>query len=196
MTAFDLLFLALALATLATLVAAAAAALRGRRARALLLLRRLGIGVVVYFCVVLLVSLATPRRQLRLGEDRCADDWCIAVAGVRRESAAGVQLYTVSLRLSSRARRVAQRERSVAVYLRDQSGRRYDPLSDAGAVPFDTLLRAGESVTAARHFRVPAGIPVQGLVIAREGVGGRVPACCIIGDENSLLHRRPLVAFP
>ncbi len=195
MTLFDLLFLALALAAIATLAAAALAALRGHRARALLLLRRLGIAAALYLGVVLLVSLATPRRWVKLGEDRCADDWCVAVAGVRRDSAADEELYTVSLRLSSRARRVSQRERSLAVYLRDRAGRRYDPLPDVGEVPFDTLLRAGESLEAVRRFRVPAGAAVQGLVIAREGFGGRFPGCCIIADENSLLHRRPMVAI-
>ncbi len=195
MTPFDLLFLALALGALVTLAAAAMAALRGRRARALALLGRLGIAAAAYFTVVLGVSLAAPPRRLQLGEDRCADDWCVAVTGVRRERAGAEQQYQVRLRLSSRARGISQRERFVAVYLRDRNGRRYDPLPEPGAVPFDTLLRPGESVEAMRRFRVPAGVVVQGLVIAREGLGGRIPACCIIGDENSLLHRRPMLAI-
>ena len=43
-------------------------------------------GVVVfwaiYLCVVIAVSLSTPRREIAMGEDRCFDDWCIAVESI------------------------------------------------------------------------------------------------------------------
>lgn len=192
MTVFDLLFLVLFFACVGTLIVAAVTALRGRRARAAVILRRLGIGVALYFCAVILVSALSPQRFSTVGADQCSDDWCIAVQAVRRDTTSAGIGYEVTFRLASRARRVAQRERFVTVYLRDQRGRRYAPVTEASAVPFDTLLKSGESVRAIRRFLVPAGARVAGLVVARGG-GGWFPGCCIIADEGSLLHRRTLV---
>lgn len=194
MTLFDLLFVVLFLAGAGILIVALVGALRGRRARALVLLRRLGIVAALYFCALLLISALTPQRYLAIGDDQCSDDWCIAVQAVHRESTSLGLQYDVTFRLSSRARRVAQRERFVAVYLRAERGREYPPLADANAVPFDTLLQAGETVSATRRFLVPSDANIVGLVITRAG-GGRFPGCCIIADEASLLHRRTLVTL-
>jgi len=78
------------------------------------------------------------------------------------------------------------------VYLRDERGGRYAPVTEVGAVPFDTLLQPGETVAATRRFLVPAEARVAGLVVARGG-GGWFPGCCIIGEQGSLLHRRTIV---
>lgn len=192
MTIFDLLFLASFVAAVVTLTVAAISAVRGRGRRALMMLKRLGVAIAIYFCLLLLTSALTPQRYAAIGDEQCSDDWCIAVSGARVDSTGSRVRYDVTLRLSSRALRVAQRERFVAVYLRDDQGRRYDPDADPNAVPFDTLLHAGESIDAVRHFTVPAGTTMEGLVVAREG-GGRFPGCCIIGDESSLFHRRTVV---
>jgi len=165
-TVFDLLFLVLFLACVGTLIVAAITALRGRRARALVILRRLGIAVALYFCALILVSALSPQRFSTVGADQCSDDWCIAVQAVRRDTTSAGIGYEMTFRLASRARRVAQRERFVAVYLRDQRGRRYAPVAEASEVPFDTLLKPGESARAIRRFLVPADARVAGLVVA------------------------------
>lgn len=192
MTIFDLLFGVLFLIGVTSLLVASGAALLQRRARALVILRRLSIVAALYVCVLILVSVLTPRRLLALGEDQCSDDWCIAVQAVRRDTTRGDVGYEVAFRLSSRARGVAQRERFVAVYLRDERGHRYGPVAAASAVPFDTLLSPGQAIVAVRRFMVPARAGAVGLVVAREG-GGWFPGCCIIGDEGSLFHRRAIV---
>jgi hypothetical protein len=192
MTAFDLLFLVVALACIGTLISAAIAALRGRNARALAILRRLSIAIAVYLCVLVLVSALTPQRFSTVGAEQCSDDWCIAVQSVRSDTTTAGIRYDVTFRLASKARRVAQRERFVVAYLRDERGTRYDPVTDASAIPFDTLLQPGQVVAATRRFLVPTDVKLTGLVIARGG-GGRFPGCCIIGDEGSLLHRRTIV---
>jgi hypothetical protein len=190
-TLFDLLFLLLFLIGAVTLGVAGIAAVRGKRVAALAMLRRLGVFTVAYLAVVAIVSLATPRRFIALGDDQCSDDWCIAATGVRRSPGPGGVSYEVTFRVSSRARRVAQRERGVTVYLRDGRGHRYDP--DPGAdVPFDVMLEPGQAVTTTRAFTVPFGVPIVGLVIAKGGAFP-FPGCCIIGDEGSLLHRRTVV---
>lgn len=192
MTIFDLLFITLFLAAVGTLIVAAVVALRGRRARALRILQRLGIMAALYLFIVVGVAAVTPQRFLHVGDDQCSDDWCIAVEGVRHDSTSAGTDYGVTFRLASRARRVAQRERFVAVYLRDTRGRRYDPVADTTVIPFDTLLQPGETLAATRRFVVPRDADVVGLVIAREG-GGWFPGCCIIGDESSFFHKRTIV---
>jgi hypothetical protein len=187
-TVFDLAFGLLFLTGLGTLLTAGYQALRGRRSQALGLLKRCGLVAGIYLATVAAVSLATPRRFVPLGEKQCSDDWCISVTGSRREVTPQGPSLVVDFQLSSRARRAPQRERFVAVYLKDSAGARYAPVPRTGEVPFDTLLAPGASVLAPRAFAVPTGVAIDGVVIAREGAG-RFPGCCIIGDEGSLLHK-------
>jgi hypothetical protein len=190
MTVFDLLFVAVFLAAVVLLVLAGVTALRGRRAPALALLCRLGIMAGVYLGIVILVSLVSPRRVLNRGEEQCWDDWCIAVTDAHRQPAADGQSYEVTLRVSSRARRRAQRERGVRVYLMDDRGRCYDAVSDPAAVAFDTLLQPQEAVTATRVFHLPAEAQAPVLVVAHEGW---FPGLFIIGDSGSLFHKPTVV---
>ena len=190
MTLFDLLFIVLFLTAIGVLAAAMIAALRGRRDRALRRLRRLGIGAGSYMVVVTLVSLLSPRRVAARGEDQCSDDWCIAVTDIARAGTGALDTFHVAFRLSSRARRVTQRERFVVACMRDRTGRRYDASPQDGQPPFDTPLGAGESITTSRTFAVPAHAAGLGVVVAREG-GFGFPGCCIIGD--GLFHKPPIV---
>jgi len=190
MTLFDLLFIVLFLTAIGVLAAAMVAALRGRRDRALRRLRRLGIGAGSYMVVVTLVSLLSPRRVAARGEDQCSDDWCIAVTDIARAVTGALDTFHVAFRLSSRARRVTQRERFVVAYMRDRTGRRYDASPQDGQPPFDTPLGAGESITTSRTFEVPAHAAGLGVVVAREG-GFGFPGCCIIGE--GLFHKPPIV---
>ncbi len=187
MTIFDLLFLALALATLVTLITAAVAAFRGKRSNALRILGRLAICALVYIGVVIAVALTAPQHLLHVGDPWCFDDWCLSVERVSRTPAPPQIAYTVSLHLFSRARRVSQRAKFAWIYLIDRNGHRYAPEPDASATPLDVSLGPGESVTTSRVFKVPVDAGELGLIT---GHGG---PCCfpnlIIGDEASLLHK-------
>ena len=191
MTIFDLTFIGVFFATVITLVVAAVAAIRRRR-RARGLLRGLGVFLAVYLGVVVAVSLLSPRRIVRLGEAQCSDDWCLTVDHVDRTPAGPEILYTVTIRLFSRARGRAQRENGVRVYVLDDRGRRHGAQEDPRAVPFNVLLQPGDSVIAVRRFLVPADARNPGLVVAR----GRFPGLFIIGDEQSLFHKPSVVRFP
>src|SRR5947209_4804729 len=155
MTIFDLLFIAAFFATVVMLIAIAFAAVRGRRQRALRILRALVVFIAAYLVVVVVVSLASPARVFHLREPQCFDDWCISVDGVQRTLAGAEASYTTTLRLFSRARRRAQRENGVSVYLLDDRGRRYEPQEDPQAVPLNVLLNPGESVIVTRRFILP-----------------------------------------
>lgn len=168
MSAFDLLFLALGLVALVTLVTAGVLASSGRLGQAGRLLRRLAIGAVLYFAIVVAVSVVSPRREYRVGEPQRSDDWCLTVLGARRLEGPGGPLE-VSLELENRSRGTPMGERGTVAYLTDSQGRRFDPEPDPAAIPFDRRLQPGERVATTRRFRVPPDATGLGFVHAHEG---------------------------
>jgi len=168
MNIFEPLFLLLVLVTLGTALTAATFAVTGRFARAGRIVKRLAIGAAVYFAVVMVDSFVSPRKVYAVGTPQCFDDWCITVeSGGRLNSPEDT--YEVSLRLSNRARGRAMGEKGTVAYLTDAQGRRFDPLPDPAAVPFDTRLEPGESVVVTRRFHVPPDATGLGLVYTHEG---------------------------
>ena len=124
LTVFDLAFVVLCFTTVISAFAALVAALRGRRDRAGRIMRRVATAIGAYALVLLGVSVASPQRFSPLNANQCSDDWCIAADTVLRETTESAVTVSVRFRLSSRARRVTQRERFVVVYLRTADGRR------------------------------------------------------------------------
>ena len=192
MTIFDLLFIAVVLASLATLITASIVAIRGQRARALGILRQFGVSAIAYLVVVVVVALLSPRRVLNVGDPWCFDDWCLSVENVSQTPAPPEVAYNVSLRIFSRARRVSQRANGAWIYVIDGRGNRYAPEPDPSAVPLDVLLQPGASVTTTRVFKVPENARELSLVTGHGGPGC-FPGCFVIGDDSSLLHKRTLV---
>src|SRR5713226_2409440 len=82
MTLFDLLFIAIFLTSVVLVLRSLYLALRRRRESAVRILAWWGGFLAVYLGVVMGISLTTPQRVLQMGEDRCFDDWCLAVDGV------------------------------------------------------------------------------------------------------------------
>lgn len=189
MTLFDLLFILAFVSAVAALATAAFQAIRGRARLAGNILLRLAVSAAVYLGIVALVSVTSPRRVLHPGDERCFDDWCFAVSHVvKAPSTQGVS-YTVDLRLFCRARRAAQRENGIEVYLVDARGTRFEPAPAPDATPFNVVLQPGDSVTTTRIFHVAAAAHDLGLVLDHR-VG---PGKFIIGDDLSLLHKRTIV---
>ncbi|HTS74613.1 MAG TPA: hypothetical protein VMG40_00330 [Bryobacteraceae bacterium] len=178
MSFFDLLFLAVVLVSLVTLICAAAMAISGRARPALGVLKIWAVAAAAYLAVATAVKLALPVQTFHVGEIQCEDDWCFTVAAARRVAPDN---YEVTLRLSSRALRVAQRNRNgFTVSVVDVSGTRYPALANEGETPFDILLQPGESVTTTRNFRIRAQASRLGLVVGKSGWN---PAWLIIGRE-------------
>ncbi len=202
MTIFDLIFILGILCTTATVLFAAFQFLRGRRQNARRTLVVVAIAITAYLAIVVVVSLATPRRVLPQSEFRCSDEWCLSVDRVTRTDTIGSYmvatpgdvLYLVDVRVSSQSRGRPQREVGVALYLLDSTGRRYDPDPDAERAlaatgragdPLDHLVNPGESFIHRVAFRVPTN--AAGLGLAKSGSG---PGAFIIGDDASLFHKR------
>lgn len=168
MNLFDLLFLALALTAAICLISAAGLALFGRFRRAGRLLVFLFCGLAGYMAVVIVVSALNPRRVMKPDETQCFDDWCIGIAKFRAVPKDNGSIYEVDLLLSSRAKRVSQRENNLRVYMTDSRETKYDPIDTAPA-PFNVLLGPQESATVHRTFQLPADAKDVGLVITHEG---------------------------
>jgi hypothetical protein len=192
MNIFEPLFILLVLTALGALVTAAVLAARGRRDRSGRILRRLGIGVGVYVAILVLSALGTQPRVYHVGEAQCFDDWCLTVVDARPVRHADSVAWTVTLRLSSRARRITQRENDAAVYLTDARHRRFDPVHDDAAVPLDAPLGPGESVGAIRRFELPADASDVGLAFTHNG---GFPIGAFIITENAWFHGPAIVRF-
>lgn len=180
MTVFEPLFLLLAAAALITLAAALAFAATGRLQRARRLGWRLLMSAAVYMSIVIVVSAFTPRAFRQIGEQICFEDWCVTVQHVARETPT---TFLVSLRLSSRARRVPQGERGTNLYIVDGAGLEYAPVSVQ--VPFDHLLQPGESIEASRTYSVPPDATALTLVYRRDR---GFPIGSFIIGENRWFH--------
>lgn len=179
MTVFDLLFIALFLIAAGTLVTAFVLFFRGRRTRALTALGKLAICTAGYITFVYAATALSKPPVLRVGDPACDDDWCIAVAAVRRTPMNAVTRLDVDFRIFSRARRVAQRELAAKdVYIVDADWKRYNPIPSGTEIPLNTLLQAGESKSTGRRFEVPYGAHGLGLMVER----GAFPFCVIIGE--------------
>lgn len=209
MQLFDLVFIASFLLVVAALIRIGWLALRRRRQLALRNLLFLVAFVVAYLAVVVVASLVSPQRVLQIGDTRCFDDWCISVEGAKTTSllAGKVQpargrFLLVTLRVSSRARRVRQSEPHTTVYLVDAAGNRYE-ISEAAQLaleaasgsqlPIGTMLDPGGSFSTVRVFDIPPDLSEIGLAV-RQAVFG--PGIFIIGDDASLFHKPSIFRIP
>lgn len=193
MTIFDLLFVAVFLAFVGSIATVATQAFRGRHAAAKRLLKWTLFCTASYLAVVALVALSAPQQVVPIGQDRCFDDWCIAVMGVHAQRTTGAVLYDVTLRLSSRARTVRKFAPETDAYLMDDQKRTYSPLiQDFRAPSLGAILDPLESITTHYKFLVPFTTAHLGLVVSN----GRGPGWFVIGDEQNPLHKKTIVPIP
>jgi hypothetical protein len=192
MTVFDLLFLAAFLASLIALLAAAYAAVRGRTPRAFAILGGWLACAAAYLAISVAVAYFAPQRVMAPGDPWCFDDWCLTVENAKRADTN----YTVSMLISSRAKRVTQRASGAWMYLRDENDTHYEATPDSAQVPLDVLLQPGQSVAATRSFQVPAGVRELGLVTGHGGGPCGALSLMIIGNGGCLFHKQTMIRLP
>jgi hypothetical protein len=212
MMIFDLLFLVVLLTTVLALGRSIIALLRGQQTQTRQVLTHAGLGLTLYLVVLIAVSLTTPQRVLALGDDRCFDDWCVAVEAVdqarvlgpdgQRLQAVGV-FHIVTLRLSNQGRGRVQRASSAAIHLIDSHGRTYDlaPRGQAAyeaqhsvQAPLTVVVPVGEAVHIVEVFDLPVEAGPLGLTV--EHPVGLSPGLLIIGNDASLWHKPTIVRLP
>lgn len=207
MSVFDLLFLASLAGGAAALTSAVMVATSGRWAAARAIMLALVGYALLYTLAIVAVAELTPQRTIPMGQPQSFDDWRIAVASASQTDTltadgqsvtAQGRFLVVTLRVTSTAKRVSQREQIADVYLLDSAGRRYevsDPgqnaLIDAGQSGqlLDTLIDPGGSFTHTVAFDTPADATGFAIVIAHDAF----PGIAIIGDDQSLFHRPTLM---
>jgi hypothetical protein len=202
---FELLFVIVVLGLVVTLASAAVTALRGHRQRALALVVGCATCVTFYLGVVVTVALVSPQRIFAIGEDRCFDDWCVAVRDfkVTHDLGPGVdaikenwQFYVVTIRLSNHARGRSQRASSATVRLVDGEGRVYEVSHEGQAAyeaqhgtapPLTSTIDLGQFIDTVRVFELPADSRDVSLTIQHPV--GLSPVLFIIGDDASMFHK-------
>jgi len=208
MPIFDLLFILTAFLALCVAVTIIYLLIRRRMSSARRAALVLGVFLTAYLGILLTVSLASPARTAQMKERICFDDWCIEAqslsvsptigAGPAAVAASGV-FYIVNLKVASTAIRVNQRELAVRLVAVDEQGRIYWP-SEEGQRAFDAVngpsipitgeVGPGQSFTTTVVYDVPQNARIN-LQIRHEAW----PAWFVIGDDDSLLHKLPLIVL-
>ncbi len=166
---------------------------RGERERA-----RRGVGWlagvwVAYMAVVVGVSLAQRQRIVAMGEPQCFDEMCFTVMRVEEVPGFlirdGRRLIRVTVEVRNRGRK-AQSEGLIWAYLVDERGRRWEESAGVEGVGLTTRVTGGGAVVSEPVFKVAADSKGLGLVLTH---GRWQPGLLVIGDSDSLLHRRTVV---
>jgi hypothetical protein len=195
MKAAEILLLGLAGWTAIGVIGVVVSAWRGERER---VIRGVGwlLGVwVVYLCVVIGVSLRQGQRVVAIGEPQCFDEMCFTV--IRVEEVPGFlirdgrRLVRVSVQVTNNGKK-AQREGLIRAYLMDAQGRRWEMSPGVSGVQLTTKVAGGGSVVSEPVFKVAGDASGLGLVLTH---GRWQPGVLIIGNSDSLLHRKTMVTL-
>jgi hypothetical protein len=166
---------------------------RGERLRVRRGMTWLGGVWVVYLTVLIGVSLAQKQRVLAVGEPQCFDEMCFTVAGVEEVKGFlvrdGRRLVRVTVRVTNR-RRSAQSDGLVRVSLTDAQGRRWEESAGVNGVGLSTRVAGGDSVMSEPVFKVAADATGLRMVLTH---GWKQPGVLVIGDSDSVLHRKTVV---
>jgi hypothetical protein len=148
---------------------------------------------VVYLGALLTVSLAQPQRVVPIGQEQCYDEICFAVTGAQRVPSFPFRdedrLVRVSIRVKNKGHST-QSEGLIRAYLVDGQGRRWQESTGVSGVRLTAPVAGGASVVSEPIFQVAKDSTDLELVFTR---GHRQPGILIIGDSDSLLHRRTVV---
>jgi hypothetical protein len=148
---------------------------------------------VVYLFVLMGVSLGQRQRVVAMGEPQCFDEMCFTVTGAEEVPGFlirdGRRLVRVTVRVTNRGRK-AESEGLIRAYLVDGQGRRWEESAGVNGVGLTTRVAGGDSVMSEPVFKVAGDATGLGLVFTH---GRWQPGVLVIGDSDSVLHRRTVV---
>jgi hypothetical protein len=196
----ELFLLALAGWTALGVVGVVISLVREERQKVLQGLKWLVAAWVIYVAVVIGVSVVQPRRVMAKGQDICFDEMCFAVVGVdelpvfagRNMADAGSKLVRVAIRVTNKARQNAESEALLRVYLVDGQGRRWEEVPGLSGNPLTARVAAGGEIVCEPVFKVASDASGLGLVYTH---GRWQPGILVVGDSDSWLHKRTVVAL-
>jgi hypothetical protein len=195
MKATELLLLGLVGWTAIGVLGVGVSLLRGERQRVRQGVTWLGGVWVVYLCVLVGTSLGQRQRVVAMGQAQCFDEMCFTVTKVERVPGFlirdGRRLVRVSLEVTNRGRK-PQSESLIWAYLVDGQGRRWKESSGVNGVGLTVKVAGGGSVVSEPVFKVAGDSTGLSLVLTH---GRWQPGVLVIGDSDSWLHRRTVVAL-
>jgi hypothetical protein len=148
---------------------------------------------VVYLVTLVGVSLGQRQRVVGLGQEQCFGQMCFTVAGTEEVPGYlirdGRRLVRVSVRVMNKGKN-AENEGLMRAYLVDAQGRRWEESAGVSGVRLTTTVAGGDSVVSEPVFKVAGDAIGLKLVLTR---GWRQPGVLVIGDSDSMLHRRTVV---
>jgi hypothetical protein len=147
----------LALASVACLILITVFMVTGQPGRARRMLIRWSIGVAAYAVTLIAVAMMPHDLPFQPGVPFCDDDMCASIQSVGKTPAAsGEVAYQLGFRLFSKANRGPRSTRGATVYLADDRNRRFQPVPDSSAIPFDVAIQPGQTVNTSLTFNVPS----------------------------------------
>lgn len=152
----SILLLAGLLASLVTLVTVTVLCLRAEFRRAGRIVLRWAACTAAYVAILLLTAMLPNASDLKTGVPYCDDDMCMSIQSVSATPIPAAVTYRFAIRLFTRANRGTRSAKGASVYLTDQRNRRFLPVYDPSAIPFDVAIAPGESVNTSLTFHVPA----------------------------------------
>jgi len=201
-----LAFLGMAVFTVVLVVMIVITKFSRKTAMSMLLTKALGIGLGMYFVVLLGVSAFSKDYDLKRGVEKhfCEIDCHLAYSVTKVESVTSVpadfspkiafppgQLYIVTLRTHFDETTIGPNRGNAPlspnprkVYIRDETGKQYAPQVAIAGTPLEQALRPGESYETRILFSLPAGVKEPRMFLGNDDW----PDTFLIGHENSPLH--------
>lgn len=147
----------------------------------------------IYMGMLAWSSRTQPQKIVALGQDQCFDKMCFAVTAaqdVPGEARDGSRLVRVSVRIVNRSKEKTQNDGLIRAYLVDGQGHKWVESAAVSGVRLTARLVAGGSAVSQPVFKVPGDDSGLALVFTH---GHGWPGALVIGDSDSLWHRRTVV---
>ncbi|GGA75226.1 hypothetical protein GCM10011507_28250 [Edaphobacter acidisoli] len=192
MNLHELLLLGLAGWTAIGLIGTIVSFARRERAKALYGLKWLVAIWVVYLAVLLGVSHWQKQRVVAIGQPQCFDEMCFTVTGVTGMTGLPQDqrhLLRVSIEITNRGHK-PESEALIQAYLIDSEGRLWGESPGLSGVRLTVKVPPGQTVVSEPVFAVSEDATGLKLVFTH---GHWQPGALVIGDSDSLMHKRTVV---
>jgi hypothetical protein len=167
--------------------------LRGEQLRVRRGIAWLGGVWAVYLVVLIAVSLVQKQKVVAVGQPQCFDDMCFTVTGVEEVKGFLIhderRLLRVTVRVTNRGRS-GESDGLIQAYLVDAQGRQWEESTGVNGVGLTAKVAGGDSVMSQPVFKVAGDATGLRLVLTHRW---KQPGVLVIGDSDSLLHRKTVV---
>ena len=148
---------------------------------------------VVYLMVLIGVSLGQKQKEVAVGQPQCFDDMCFTVMGMEEVKGFFIRDERRLVRVTVRVTNLGHSAKSaglIRAYLMDAQERRWEETAGVNGVGLTAKVAGGNSMLSEPVFKVAGDATRLELVLTH---GWRLPGVLVIGDSDSLLHRKTVV---